>query len=360
MPFAVTRTDRRSLVEQVVDGVKRAIEMRKYAVGSIIPSTRDMAELLGVSRIVTRAAVRQLADAGYVSPRQGVGCVVLGQKGKIWKGTVLFVAPSGKGGYYTHAFSDEMGALFVRNGWRFVRVSATKTDTSLLELELAHPVDLAVVMFGNSAAERVLSKSGVPFVAVGGARTKKPKGCVAAIPFLREAAAGDVVRRAKAAGVKSVWQVGFEPQPDLVKACAAAKIPLKEVLVELAKDTRQPEATAFAAQAYFEKLLAKGPSVLPDLLYFSDDYVCQGAMLALARHGIEAPRDVKVVTWSNCGNGPYYIRPLARVELDPRAQAQTLAGRLLPYLAGRKPVGDLAFATTYADGETIERVVGRG
>ena len=120
MPFSVARSDGRSLVDQVVDGVKRAIETGRYAIGDIIPSTRDMAEALGVSRIVTRAAVRELADAGYVNPRQGVGCVVLGQKGKLWKGTVLFVAPSDKGDYYTHAFSDEMSGVFVRNGWRFI------------------------------------------------------------------------------------------------------------------------------------------------------------------------------------------------------------------------------------------------
>ena len=353
MPFSVARSDGRSLVDQVVDGVKRAIETGRYAVGDIIPSTRDMAVALGVSRIVTRAAVRELADAGYVNPRQGVGCVVLGQKGKLWKGTVLFVAPSEKGDYYTHGFSDEMAGVFVRSGWRFIRVAATRTDTSLLELELAHPVDLAIVMFTNPPAEKLLSRSQVPFVAIGNEKAARLKGCIAAIPFVREAAAPEVAERAKASGVKSAWQVGFEPQPDLIKAFAAAKIPLKEILVKPAKDARQPEATTFAAQAYFEKLLAKGASVLPDLLYFSDDYVCQGALLALARHGIEAPRDVKVVTWSNCGNGPYYFKPLARVELAPQEQAQRLAGRLLPYLADRTLIGELTLETMFETGETI-------
>ena len=353
MPFSVARSDGRSLVDQVVDGVKRAIETGRYAVGDIIPSTRDMAVALGVSRIVTRAAVRELADAGYVNPRQGVGCVVLGQKGKLWKGTVLFVAPSDKGDYYTHTFSDEMSAVFVRNGWRFIRVAASRSDTSLLELELAHPVDLAIVMFTNPPAEKLLSRSQVPFVAIENEKAAKLKGCIAAIPFVREAAAPEVAARAKASGVKSAWQVGFEPQPDLIKAFAAAKIPLKEVLVKPAKDARQPEATAFAAQAYFEKLLAKGASVLPDLLYFSDDYVCQGALLALVRHGIEAPRDVKVVTWSNRGNGPYYFKPLARVELAPQEDGRRLAENLLNWLSTHGPLAMDSIATAYADGETL-------
>lgn len=352
MPFSVARSDGRSLVDQVVDGIKLAIETGRYAVGDIIPSTRDMSEALGVSRIVTRAAVRELADAGYVNPRQGVGCVVLGQKGKLWKGTVLFIAPSDKGDYYTHSFSDEMSGVFVRNGWRFIRVAATRSDTSLLELELAHPVDLAIVMFANPPAEKILSKSGVPFVAVGDEKAAKLKGCIAAIPFVREATAAEVAAQATASGVKSAWQVGFEPQPDLIRAFAAAKIPLKEILVKPAKDARQPEATVFASQAYFEKLLAKGASALPDLLYFSDDYTCIGALAALQARGVRIPEDVRVLTWSNAGNTPVFIRPLARVEMDPVAHAAQFASAVLSYLKNGE-FQDLALVPTYIPGATF-------
>ena len=207
-------------------------------------------------------------------------------------------------------------------------------------------------MFANPPAEKNLSKSGVPFVAVGDEKAARLKGCIAAIPFVREAVAPEVAARAKASGVKSAWQVGFEPQPDLIKAFAAAKVPLKEILVKPAKDAHQPEATVFAAQAYFEKLLAKGASALPDLLYFSDDYVCQGALLALARHGVEAPRDVKVATWSNRGNGPYYFKPLARVELAPQEDGRRLAENLLNWLSTHARLGGVLIATTYAQGET--------
>lgn len=353
VPFKIARSDRRSLVCQVVDGIKMAIATHKYAPGDVIPSTRDLAALLGVSRIVTRQAFRRLAEEGYINPRAGLGCVVLEQNGKLWRGNVLFVTPGNRGDFYLNAFADELGAQLVKSGWRFVRVATPGDDVSLLELETAHPVDLAVVMFGNRAAERFLSKSGVPFVSVGGAKEVNLKGCVAFIPFVREAAAAEVAARAKAVGVKAAWQVGFEPQPDMVKAFAAAKIPLKEVLVKPIRLSRQPEATAFASQAYFEKLLAKGRSGLPDLIYFSDDYVCQGALLALARHGIEAPRDVKVVTWSNCGNGPYYFRPLARIQLSPQDDGHRLAENLLSWLSVREPLAKDSIATVYATGETI-------
>lgn len=352
-PFKIARSDRRSLVCQVVDGIKMAIATRKYVPGDIIPSTRDLAAMLGVSRIVTRAAVRRLADEGYINPRAGLGCVVLEQNGKLWRGNVLFVTPGDKGDFFLNAFAGELGAQLVKHGWRFVRVATPGDDVSLLDLETAHPVDLAVVMFGNRTAERFLSKAGVPFVSVGKPKAAKLEGCVASVPFVREAAAEAVVARAAEAGVKSAWQVGFEPQPDLIGAFAAAKIPLKEILVRPKKGTLQPEATVFASQTYFEKLLAKGRSALPDLVYFSDDYVCQGALLALARHGVEAPRDVKALSWSNRGNGPYYFRPLARVELAPQELAAELFAALVPFLTDRRPVEPLSFGTTFAPGETF-------
>ena len=50
-------------MEQVVDGLRQCILSGFYKAGDILPTTRDLAEMLGVSRIVTRAAVRELTKA---------------------------------------------------------------------------------------------------------------------------------------------------------------------------------------------------------------------------------------------------------------------------------------------------------
>ena len=71
LPFSVDRKPMRPLVEQVVAGVKQAIDFGKFKAGDTIPGTRDLAEMLGVSRIVTRQAVRRLADNGYLAPHPG-------------------------------------------------------------------------------------------------------------------------------------------------------------------------------------------------------------------------------------------------------------------------------------------------
>ena len=84
LPFKVSRSSRRTLVEQVVDGLRQCIVSGRYRKGDILPTTRELAERLGVSRIVTRAAVRALSEAGLINPRPGVGCVVLGTGGRLW------------------------------------------------------------------------------------------------------------------------------------------------------------------------------------------------------------------------------------------------------------------------------------
>ena len=60
LPFAVVRSSRATLVEQVAEGLRRAIDSGFYKPGDVLPTTRDLATALGVSRIVTRAAVREL------------------------------------------------------------------------------------------------------------------------------------------------------------------------------------------------------------------------------------------------------------------------------------------------------------
>ena len=73
LPFAVSRSKRATLVEQVADGLRTCILSGVYRPGDVLPTTRGLAEELGVSRIVTRAAVRRLAADGLVNPKPRSG-----------------------------------------------------------------------------------------------------------------------------------------------------------------------------------------------------------------------------------------------------------------------------------------------
>src|SRR5215831_13281821 len=65
--------------DKVYEGVAKQIErliLKKLQPGDKLPSERELAETLGVSRSSIRDAIRSLELLGLVEPRQGAGTVV--------------------------------------------------------------------------------------------------------------------------------------------------------------------------------------------------------------------------------------------------------------------------------------------
>ncbi|RGE22001.1 FadR/GntR family transcriptional regulator [Leucobacter sp. wl10] len=68
---------RRSLVDTVVDELKREISQGRWGVGDRIPSEAELTAGLGVSRPSVREAVRSLVQLGLLETRQGDGTYVV-------------------------------------------------------------------------------------------------------------------------------------------------------------------------------------------------------------------------------------------------------------------------------------------
>ena len=69
--LSVSRDGSRTLGAQIEDQLRRAIRDGALRPGAGVPSTRDLARQLGVSRRVVVDAYAQLAAEGYLSLRQG-------------------------------------------------------------------------------------------------------------------------------------------------------------------------------------------------------------------------------------------------------------------------------------------------
>jgi len=339
LPFAVARSSRATLVEQVVDGLRQCILSGFYKVGDILPTTRDLATQLGVSRIVTRAAIAELTREELINPKPGVGCMVLGRSGKVWKGNVLFITRSNGRTYYVNVFTSILRERLVSTGWRFTQVTVTPdskghADVSELDLWLSHPVTLAIVMFDNPAAERILSRSGVPFVTLGNKTVCRTKGCVGHVQYDRTTAAEELAAEIKKVGVESVLQVGMEKFDDVAKELHKVDISLKRWEIPPTPGGKLPQSLSFAVRDAFAERISKSRKWLPDLIYFSDDHACVGALAALTAAGVRIPEDVRVVTWSNAGNEPVYAKELTRIEMDPEDDAGKFAEAILLHLEG--------------------------
>jgi GntR family transcriptional repressor for pyruvate dehydrogenase complex len=74
--LTVSRRSHGRLYLAVVDHLKQAIESGVYPVGGRLPSERELAEELGVSRPVVREAIIVLESRGLVQTRHGAGVFV--------------------------------------------------------------------------------------------------------------------------------------------------------------------------------------------------------------------------------------------------------------------------------------------
>lgn len=71
------QVERRSLVDVVVDELKREIAEGNWAVGDRLPSEAKLTEILGVSRASVREGVRSLVQLGLLETRQGDGTFLI-------------------------------------------------------------------------------------------------------------------------------------------------------------------------------------------------------------------------------------------------------------------------------------------
>ena len=90
----------------------------------------------------------------------------------------------------------------------------------------------------------------------------------------------------------------------------------------------------------------------PELVFFTDDYVAFGGLLAMATRGVSSPGDVGVITMSNRGAAPVWPHTLARVEVDPLADGATLAEYAIARIEGR-PTPECSWRVRFIPGDTF-------
>lgn len=353
--FSLDRSRRGDLARQVSAGLRMAIRTGFYRRGEILPPVRDLAEIFEISKGVAEQAVAMLREEGLISPRPAVGSVVLGG-GKLWRGNVLFVSRTCGYTYYDDVFTATLRARLVKAGWVFTQTAVPKgadgdIDVSELDLHLTGQVTLAVVMFNSPEVVRLLSRAGVPFVSLGVEKSCRRKGCVGYVRYDRSKAVAGLVAAVREVGVKTALQVGWEDFDDVGAALKSAGVRTRGWNVRIPPGAAMPSAVSFAVRDAFLRRLDSFK--MPDLLYFSDDYACAGALAALTLGGVRIPEDVRVVTWSNFGNEPVYGKNLTRMEMNPSDDAEKFAAALLSRLEGRAGGFSLVLGPNFIKGDTL-------
>jgi len=223
-----------------------------------------------------------------------------------------------------------------------------------VKIELCHCNSLVIVEGKYlKGLDTFLQGQGVPFLHVGAKISKRaaygigqPRGAV--IPAL--------AAHCLACGIKRIMQVNFEVKEELNAAgkLRDAGFLVDEMRIAPAAGFAMPAAAEFGAVRVFTNWLKTSRGSLPDLILFDDDYLARGGLLALSLAGVLIPEDVQVISWSNKGMTPGYIRLLTRIEMDGEEHGRRMAEYALRILDGKVRAGDpaLELPPAFLPGET--------
>ena len=360
----------RPLVAQVVDGIRQAIISGFYKSGDVVPSYRELAPALGVSTIVTKAALRQIAEEGLVVSRPRIGSVVRDSSMRRWLGHVLLVCPGGDENYVetvlAGALRDRLTAAdylftlinvpYTQSGEtlvNFPRSRADKFDFSRLDVALAQHVDMIVAVSPRLPMLAYLAKQKVPYVVFGGRRTASASA-VGHIRFDMGLAMEDFAAACKVNGVKEVMQLRFWPSTDGEDAAfRKAGVRVHKVMMDVDESDGALFGLKRAGMEAMAKLLAKGPPPRDTVVYVTDDYLASGALMAIAHAGLKAPEDVRLVTFANKRLGPVYPRELTRIEFDAYHAGEVLSAAVLEYLRTGVYPSNSVVGPEWIEGETM-------
>lgn len=131
---------------------------------------------------------------------------------------------------------------------------------------------------------------------------------------------------------------GLEPEPELIRIAPRGDAP---VVVE-----------SFQQQGYrVVKDVFERDGLRPDGVIITDDNMTRGALLAMARLGIQPGRDVLLATHANKGTGVLLDdEQVIRVEFDPAEMIRTLFSLLDVVMAGQEPENTVRY---YHDSQAL-------
>ena len=343
LPFEFDLDAGGGLVEQAVAGMKSAIVSEFYQIGDRVLSLSEFARCYGTSLKVPRMAYARLVSEGWLMARHGVGFTAASPDVRVWKGRVLYVQYCM--GYNQSMLSMNMQRMLVEAGYRVVTIvlsDVSRQSLESLEAALEDKFDIVFATCPRAEFEALLEKSGMPYVVTHGgfAALKKPgPNCRGVIveggTVLRDMV--EAVRRAGVCTAACVDACGRSIYDCFAEALKGAGVAVEQWRTPIVTSFPDGQADGFrrGAERYFAERL-DGGARLPELLVFTDDYIAEGALYAMARAGVEIPGDVRVITLYNRGFGLTCPLDFTRMEVDSEAAARAYTSFLIACVAGRR------------------------
>lgn len=352
LPFALSRQRGKSLVNQLVDGLVGAIYDGKYKIGDTLPSYRVMAQELHVSLRIPREAVARLVADGFAKARRGLGTVVSNPNIRPVRARVLVVVSHAMSGYFCSVLTDAFREELENEGYA-VEIFAVRyghrnePDYVRLAEVLSRPYAFALLMDGiDMDVVSMVADRGIRYFSFYFETCRRPARCTGFIRLDFDDAMRDFATDLENRGIRTVVQVdfhkpAFSPRPFLKKT------QLRSVLTPLREDAGFLTAVRSGARQMFLETYCQQGAKMPDLFFFSDDYVAASAIAALYECGYATPRDFRYVTLLNEGLGFPFGGALGHVVVDSEAYGRQIARAAIEILYGRSMREDVVLKAVY-------------
>ncbi|PRD65762.1 LacI family DNA-binding transcriptional regulator [Malikia granosa] len=209
-------------------------------------------------------------------------------------------------------------------------------EEQLLREQLLHrPAGLLVTGLERSEATRALiERSGVPCVHLMDASEQPGLHCVG---FSQQDAGAAMTRHLLDRGRRRIAFAAAQLDPRTMQRLAGWRRELEAVgLYQPTLEWLDPAPSSIGlGGAMFERLLAQDPDI--DAVFFNNDDLAQGALLAALRLGLAVPGRVAVAGFNDLTGSDQMLPPLTTVR-TPRAEIGSAAARMLLALMAGQPV----------------------
>ena len=333
----------RPLAEQFADALRNAIRSGKFGIGDILPTVREWTSELGCSAFVPRKAMRTLAKEGALSVKRHVGAVVTGRLVPERRRFVVYVSVDNGDIWSRNVFAFHLGEMLRSAGMRFEHVligRGREAESSVHLLDaVRRGVDFALCEISQAKYTDIFRRAGIPFAVISVGHEQFP-GAEAVFKRVDDELVADIVRILKRERCRRIEIYGGGSWLNDRMSAPFFSVGLHVQRRVLAMPPHRQCVSAWqkaALDAFDARLSSSGDGGLPDAIVFYDDFIAAGAFLAMVRHGVRIPEDVKILTFSNKGLGPVFFRPLTRFESDHAANAAKIGRWIRAWLAGKRP-----------------------
>ena len=344
-----------TLVDALCNFLKEEITFNRLKGGEKLPTINEMCKATGMTFAQARRVTECLAREGYVASRPHSGTVVLSRGDNVLRGRVLFIMPNEDvGRYHPSQLIDIVGRKMTAAGYSFSCASFSNDahdKLAFLKSELLRATDLVIAVRASPQVQKILAGSGVKHFFVYGDKPESDDH-----PWIRfspEDAISQFAEHCRRAGVKYVAQVRFEGGEPLDAQPALAERGINCSWITFSRNKKGWGLFDGIVHCGYEAFASMPRSNFPELLLFWNSFFMQGAIMAFLARGINVPEDVRIVTLSNVGIGPVYIKPFTRFEIDPVGAGEKIADFALAVLAKGRVPSPPQIAPQYVFGATF-------